>query len=132
MSTAAPQPRTRDRDRRRKIISAATHLFRTRGFHAVGMDEVGEAAGITGPGVYRYFAGKDDLLVSVFEEATDDLWQDLGPGAAEGLETYVSSHVAYVVSHAEAIERRTTPVRRDMWASLRGHGVEFFNRSARC
>ena len=104
MSTAAPPPRTRDRDRRRKIISAATHLFRTRGFHAVGMDEVGEAAGITGPGVYRHFAGKDDLLVSVFEEATDDLWQDLGGGEPEGLEVYVSSHVAYAVSHAEAIE----------------------------
>lgn len=104
MSTAAPPPRGRDRDRRRKIISAASHLFRTRGFHAVGIDEVGEAAGITGPGVYRHFAGKDDLLVSVFEEATDDLWQDLGGDVSEGLGHYVSSHVAYAVSHAEAIE----------------------------
>jgi AcrR family transcriptional regulator len=97
-------PRSRDRDRRAKIVAAATHLFRERGFHAVGIDEVGGAAGITGPGVYRHFSGKDDLLTSVLETATDDLWTDLSPDEHPSLEALVRSHVAYAVSHADAIE----------------------------
>jgi AcrR family transcriptional regulator len=89
-------------DRRAKILEAATELFRERGFHAVGVDEIGEAAGITGPGVYRHFAGKDDLLVSVFDAATDDLWE--GPEGGASLEDYVASHVDYAIDHAHAIE----------------------------
>lgn len=92
------------RDRRSKIIAAATHLFHERGFHAVGIDEIGTSAGISGPGVYRHFSGKDDLLVSVFEDVTDDLWRDLDRGADASLEAYVRSHVAYVLEHLEAID----------------------------
>jgi AcrR family transcriptional regulator len=92
------------RDRRAKIIAAAAHLFRERGFHAVGIDEIGVSAGITGPGVYRHFGGKEDLLVAVFEEATDELWRDLDPGGRPSVEEYVRSHVAYAVTHTDAIE----------------------------
>jgi AcrR family transcriptional regulator len=97
-------PRSRDRDRRSKIVAAATRLFRERGFHAVGIDEIGTAAGITGPGVYRHFGGKDDLLTSVLETATDDLWTDLSPDDHPSLAALVHSHVAYAVTHADAIE----------------------------
>jgi AcrR family transcriptional regulator len=101
---AAAAPRSRDRDRRAKIVAAATHLFRERGFHAVGIDEIGSAAGITGPGVYRHFSGKDDLLTSVLEHATDDLWTDLSADDEPSIDELVRSHVAYAVTHAEAIE----------------------------
>ncbi|MCU1379136.1 MAG: putative TetR family transcriptional regulator match [Acidimicrobiales bacterium] len=100
----AAAPRSRDRDRRAKIVAAATHLFRERGFHAVGIDEIGNAAGITGPGVYRHFSGKDDLLSSVLDHATDDLWTDLSADDQPSIEALVRSHVAYAVTHADAIE----------------------------
>jgi AcrR family transcriptional regulator len=90
--------------RRAQIIGVATKLFRERGFHAVGIDEIGSAAGISGPGIYRHFASKDDLLVSVFEDATDDLWTDLDPDERPSVEAYVRSHVAYALAHADAIE----------------------------
>lgn len=90
--------------RRAQIIAVATKLFRERGFHAVGIDEIGTASGISGPGVYRHFASKDDLLVSVFEDATDDLWTDLDPDGHPSVEAYVRSHVAYALAHADAIE----------------------------
>ena len=90
--------------RRAQIIAVATKLFRERGFHAVGIDEIGTAAGISGPGVYRHFENKDNLLVSVFEEATDDLWSDLDPDEHPSVEAYVRSHVAYALAHADAIE----------------------------
>jgi AcrR family transcriptional regulator len=95
-------PRTRDRDRAAKILAAATRLFRERGFHAVGVDEIGAAAGITGPGVYRHFGGKEELLVRVLVHVTEDLWADLDEAGT--LEDHVRSHVAYAVAHRDAIE----------------------------
>jgi AcrR family transcriptional regulator len=104
ITTAGPDTSSGTRDRRGKIVAAAAHLFRERGFHAVGIDEIGVRAGISGPGVYRHFGGKDELLIAVLEEATDDLWRDLDPVAQPALEDYVRSHVAYALAHVDAIE----------------------------
>jgi AcrR family transcriptional regulator len=57
--------------RREAILDAALNLFRQRGFHAVGIDEIGTAAGISGPGVYRHFPSKSSLLVALFDSITD-------------------------------------------------------------
>lgn len=107
--------RTRDRNRRDKILRAAARLFRERGFHAVGIDEIGTAAGITGPGVYRHFAGKDELLVCVLEEAAERVW-DLDPLVPDErdatLEDHVRAHVAYSLEHRDAI---------DLWYRERRH-----------
>ncbi|MBJ7519821.1 MAG: TetR/AcrR family transcriptional regulator [Solirubrobacteraceae bacterium] len=59
--------------RTRKILDAATRLFYERGFDAVGVDELGEAAGVSGPAIYRHFAGKDEILSTLFDEAMDRL-----------------------------------------------------------
>ncbi|MFI6393390.1 TetR/AcrR family transcriptional regulator [Nonomuraea sp. NPDC050547] len=52
-------------DRRELIIRQAARLFVAQGYHATGMDEIGEAAGVTGPAIYRHFTGKDDLLLAI-------------------------------------------------------------------
>lgn len=57
--------------RREAILAAALALFRQRGFHAVGIDEIGTAAGISGPGVYRHFPSKSSLLVALFDGLSD-------------------------------------------------------------
>ncbi|MFD7287213.1 TetR/AcrR family transcriptional regulator [Streptomyces sp. NPDC059863] len=56
--TAAPT-------RREQILSEAARLFAERGFHGVGVDEIGAAVGISGPGLYRHFAGKDAMLAEL-------------------------------------------------------------------
>jgi AcrR family transcriptional regulator len=40
-------------------------MFAARGFHGVGIDEIGAAAGISGPAVYRHFASKEALLAEM-------------------------------------------------------------------
>lgn len=57
--------------RREAILAAALALFRERGFHAVGIDEIGTAAGISGPGVYRHFPSKSALLVALLDGLSD-------------------------------------------------------------
>lgn len=59
--------------RQRAILDAAKSLFYLRGFDGVGVDEIGEAAGISGPAIYRHFDGKDDILAALFDEAMDRL-----------------------------------------------------------
>ncbi|MGP4000966.1 SACE_7040 family transcriptional regulator [Streptomyces sp. 8N706] len=56
--TAAPT-------RRDQILKEAARLFAERGFHGVGVDEIGAAVGISGPGLYRHFPGKDAMLAEL-------------------------------------------------------------------
>ena len=48
--------------RRDLILEAAIELFRAKGFDATGIDEIGAAAGVTGPAVYRHYESKQDIL----------------------------------------------------------------------
>ncbi|MDH6284707.1 TetR/AcrR family transcriptional regulator [Prescottella agglutinans] len=66
-------------DRRRKILDAAAELFYEKGFHGTSVDELGTRAGLSGPAVYRHFAGKDEILANLFDEAMDELIQATEP-----------------------------------------------------
>ena len=44
-----------------------------RGFHGVGVDEIGAAVGISGPGLYRHFAGKDAMLAELLAGISERL-----------------------------------------------------------
>ncbi|MET8566650.1 TetR/AcrR family transcriptional regulator [Streptomyces sp. NPDC004783] len=59
--------------RREQILKEAARLFAERGFHGVGVDEIGAAVGISGPGLYRHFAGKDAMLAELLVGISDSL-----------------------------------------------------------
>jgi AcrR family transcriptional regulator len=65
--------RTRDPDRKEKILRAAADLVARNGFHSVSMADIGTEAGITGSGIYRHFDGKAAILVALFDAVIDDL-----------------------------------------------------------
>ncbi|MEM9064819.1 MAG: TetR/AcrR family transcriptional regulator [Planctomycetota bacterium] len=46
------------------LIEAAERLFRTRGFHASGIDAVLKEAGVSRMTLYNHFSSKDDLIVA--------------------------------------------------------------------
>lgn len=64
-SSTAGQRAGESLSRRDQILREAARLFATRGFHGVGVDEIGAAVGISGPGLYRHFAGKDAMLAEL-------------------------------------------------------------------
>jgi AcrR family transcriptional regulator len=70
-----PTPATtpRGRHRRELILAATAELVADRGFHAVGISDIGAAAGVSGAALYRHFDNKTALLVAVFERAIDGL-----------------------------------------------------------
>jgi AcrR family transcriptional regulator len=55
--------------KREALLVAALARFRVRGFSGVGMDEIGEAAGLSGPTIYHYFDSKSDLLLEAYDRA---------------------------------------------------------------
>ncbi|MFG2113265.1 TetR/AcrR family transcriptional regulator [Streptomyces sp. NPDC048718] len=71
----ATPARTGGPTRREQILREAARLFAERGFHGVGVDEIGAAVGISGPGLYRHFPGKDamlaELLLGISERLLD-------------------------------------------------------------
>jgi TetR/AcrR family transcriptional regulator, transcriptional repressor for nem operon len=55
-------------ENRRTILEAASRLFRERGFEAVTVAEVMQAAGLTHGGFYGYFASKDELIADALAD----------------------------------------------------------------
>lgn len=104
---AGRAPTARGRRRREQIVDAATELFDQQGFHATSIDDIGAAAGISGPGLYRHFGSKDDLLIAVF----DRIWDRLRPAvenaadlpAEEALALLVDAHVDLAVDDSAAL-----------------------------
>jgi AcrR family transcriptional regulator len=62
-----PAKSARGQSRRESIITEAARLFHHNGFHETGIDDIGAAVGITGPGVYRHFDSKQDLLAAILD-----------------------------------------------------------------
>jgi AcrR family transcriptional regulator len=69
----ATSPTTRRRSRRHEIIEIAVGLFATRGYYGVSMDDIGAAAGVTGPALYHHFAGKEAMLVAALIPVSEQL-----------------------------------------------------------
>ena len=67
MSTpAATTRRSRAKsDRRSQLIAAAERLVAERGYLAVRLEDIGAAAGVSGPAIYRHFPNKEALLVEL-------------------------------------------------------------------
>lgn len=69
-----PRPEMSESTRDR-LIRAAHDLFYQRGFHAVGLDAILAAVGVTKTTFYNHFESKDDLVVEVLRWH-DCWWKD--------------------------------------------------------
>lgn len=65
---------TRDR-----LLAKALKLFSARGYEAVGVQEIVEAAGVTKPSLYHHFGSKDGLLEALLQDRFEELFDALGP-----------------------------------------------------
>ena len=67
------KPRTRDPERKQRILAAAAALGARRGFHAISMADIGAEAGIVGSGIYRHFESKTAILIAMHDQVMDRL-----------------------------------------------------------
>ena len=68
-----PSATRRSCERRSQLASVAAELFSAHGYHAVGINDIASAAGLTGPAVYRHFPDKRSILAHVLLSALDGL-----------------------------------------------------------
>jgi len=101
---AAPVAATaRGRRTREQLLGAAADLVAERGFHAVGIADIGAAAGVSGAAIYRHFASKQDLLIALLDRVVEGLRD--GARAAvtdartpdESLDALIAAHVDFAL-----------------------------------
>jgi len=125
---------TAARPRRELLLQSAADLFSAKGYHAVGIDDIGAAAGISGPGVYRHFASKQALLEALCDRALTSMLEGAQgipsehDDPARALEALVDLHVDFAVARRALLgvwlrEQRSLPddVRRSLRRRLRAY-----------
>ncbi|WP_284987818.1 TetR/AcrR family transcriptional regulator [Arthrobacter sp. fls2-241-R2A-172] len=95
--------------RRLALLSAAAGLFAENGFSRVSLEDLGAAAGVSGPAVYRHFPGKQavlgELLLSVSRDLLDGglrVVSDAGT-PTEALQGLIRFQVDFALSNPDVI-----------------------------
>jgi len=78
-------------ERRERLLRATAELVAEHGYHAVGIVDIGAAAGVTGSAIYRHFRTKDELLVAVIDQFVTHLEE--GAADARSLDELIAAHV---------------------------------------
>jgi AcrR family transcriptional regulator len=60
-------------ERRGQLLGAASEIFVDRGYHAAGMDEIADRAGVSKPVLYQHFSSKLELYLAVLARHIDNL-----------------------------------------------------------
>lgn len=87
--------------RRRQILDAAGECFRRHGFHATSMAEIAAAASMSVGHIYRYFGGKDDIIVAIVEADMTRAMDEM-----DALEAQYDDIRLAVRAHLELVVRR--------------------------
>jgi AcrR family transcriptional regulator len=69
--------------RTRQLLTAAARLMERDGFHAVSMQALADEAGVSVGLAYRYFGGKEDVLLAVIVDVLDAFASNV-PAAVRG------------------------------------------------
>jgi AcrR family transcriptional regulator len=106
--TAAAGPgQARGPARKERILAAAADLVAGRGYHAVSISDIGAAAGVTGPAIYRHFDSKSAVLVALFDRVIDGMLTSAGQivssaaSEREALAKLVANQVEFVTADRE-------------------------------
>lgn len=100
--------------RDREILESAAELFHEKGFHGASVDELGIAAGLSGPALYRHFTGKNEILAALFNLAMDELLgaaeaavadeaAGSGDDAIRALDRLIRHHVTFTLEHRHLV-----------------------------
>jgi AcrR family transcriptional regulator len=106
---AQNSPRQSKSDRRSLLLQSAKRLFAERGFLAVRLEDIGRAADVSGPAIYRHFSNKEALLVELLVEISTRLLAGgrevvndaTHPNAA--LEALIEFHLDFALGEPELI-----------------------------
>lgn len=127
--------------RREEILDRAAELFAARGFHGVSVADIGAACGVSGPALYKHFAGKEAILAEMLTSISERLLAG-GRHRATSASDPAAAVASLVEWHVEfALQHRPLIVVQDRdWESLpaaarervRGLQLEYVDVWAAC
>lgn len=91
------------------LLQEAARLFAVRGYSGVSLEDIGTAVGVSGPAVYRHFAGKQALLGAVLIKVSEALVSggtavaEDAVGHAERMLALIRFHVDFALNNADVI-----------------------------
>ncbi|MGF2948104.1 TetR/AcrR family transcriptional regulator [Microbacterium alcoholitolerans] len=91
------------------LLAAAADLFAGRGYSGVSLEDIGAAVGVSGPAVYRHFAGKQALLAALLIGVSERLvagGAEVGAADAtahDRMRALVDFHVDFALGNAAVI-----------------------------
>lgn len=103
--------------RQRELLTAASALFAQHGYHAVGINDISGALGLTGPAFYRHYPSKEAVLVAILEDAVTAHLDEIAAitrtfgDPLDALTAVVQNHVAFVFEHTADIVTWRTEIR---------------------
>ena len=119
-------------DRRAVLLASAARLFAERGFDRVSMEDLGAAAGVSGPAVYRHFPSKQSVLAALLVEVSEALHDggqnvaDAATDAEHALRSLIRFHVDFALTNPHLI--RVQDRDQDSLADADRHTVRTLQR----
>ncbi|MGV9415883.1 SACE_7040 family transcriptional regulator [Nocardia sp. NPDC003693] len=108
--TVAPTRREQLKaQRRQQLLEAGARLIADRGFLGMRLDDLGAAAGISGPAVYRHFPNKEALLVELLVGISQRLLDggravsSAADSPAAALDALIDFHLDFTLGEPELI-----------------------------
>ncbi|MGZ4532859.1 MAG: SACE_7040 family transcriptional regulator [Mycobacteriaceae bacterium] len=95
--------------RREQLLDVAAGLMAERGFHGVSINDLGAAAGVSGPAVYRHFSSKQailgEMLIGISQRLLDTGRQRVAAASspAEAVTALIAWHVEFALSEPNLI-----------------------------
>ncbi len=137
-------------DRRSALITAAERLIAERGYLAVRLEDIGAAAGVSGPAIYRHFPNKEAMLVELLVGISTRLLAGArsvvsrAPDGGAALDGLIDFHLDFALGEPDLIriqdrdlaqlpataKRQVRKAQRqyvEIWVDVlrqRGHGLE--------
>lgn len=94
-------------ERRQELLKIAADLFAERGFANVTVDDIGVAAGVSGPALYHHFSGKEallgEMLIGISEYLLRGGTQVVRDAGADVLDRLVRFHAEFAVDDRSLI-----------------------------
>jgi TetR/AcrR family transcriptional regulator, cholesterol catabolism regulator len=131
VATRPTRPALRERyDRRQqRVVTEAARVFAERGYDQTSVQQLADELGIAAGGLYHYFGGKEQLLITICDQLTDGLVEEAAEAAAaadppeEELRAIVRIWVARVIEHRHHMlvfqQERHVIERGEQWRALR-------------
>ena len=94
---------------KREILRSALKLFAERGLAATSIRDIADESGYTNPALYKHFASKDELALTLFETCHARVWAICsaalanGKGFEEKLDSYIAAWLALLDTEPEVL-----------------------------